>query len=114
MFGAAHAIEFEGTTMPSAGKGINARVMESLWVRLKAGGRVRPRDAQLLKRLGVSPFDGYGVYELDACGYVVAVGLPGSSERLDAGALLRDFEARFGIPATFSGPFSEESRIYGT
>lgn len=76
--------------------------MESLWVRLKAGERVRPKDAQLLRRLGVPPFDRHGIYELSASGYVVAVGMPERSQRIDANALLRQFEHRYGIPKSFS------------
>lgn len=116
MHGAAHDIEFERVREPGTGTSvrISPRAMESLWVRLKAGDRLRPRDAQLLKRLNVRPFDGCGVYELDACGYVVAVGLPGASQRLDARCLLAEFEAVYGIPRTFSGPLGGGHRACGT
>lgn len=116
MFGKAHAIE--GSRNPecsNAAFGVGLRTMESLWVRLKAGDRIRPRDAQLLKRLAVPPFDGFGIYELNACGYVVAVGLPDSGQPLDAEALLRSFEDRYGIPASFSGAIPADTRkAYGT
>src|SRR5690606_32199234 len=82
--------------------------LESLWLRLKVGGRVRPRDALLLRRLALAPFDASAVYEVDGRGYVVAVGLPGERQRIDAATLLRAFESRFGIPESFSNvvPFN--------
>lgn len=72
--------------------------LENLWVRLKVGDRLRPRDAELLRRLDLPPFDGSLVYELDARGYVIAVGLPGETRAVDAARLLAAFEARYGIP----------------
>ncbi len=103
MFGKAHAIDNSKTSVvPDTASGVNLRSMESLWVRLKTGDRIRPRDALLLKRLSVSPFDQCGIYELNAYGYVVAVGLPCNSERIDAEALLRNFETHYGIPVSFS------------
>jgi hypothetical protein len=82
--------------------------LESLWVRLKVGGRVRPRDAQLLRRLSVPPFDESTVYELDSHGYVIALGLPGHTQTINAIKLLADFEARFGTPESFTNvvPFT--------
>lgn len=110
MFGKAHTINgSEDRVVPDAISNIGLRSMESLWVRLKAGDRIRPRDALLLKRLSVPPFDQCGVYELNACGYVVAVGLPNSSEQLDAEALLRSFEAYYGIPVSFSGAVQSDA-----
>ncbi len=117
MRGQLYTIGFDEDAAQRAGDafGISPRTMESLWVRLKAGDRIRPRDAQLLRRLSVRPFDACGVYELDACGYVVAVGLPGDSQQLDAGHLLSEFEAAYGIPTTFSGPLaSERCKAFGT
>lgn len=117
MRGELHTIGYNDEAAQRAGDafGISPRTMESLWVRLKAGDRIRPRDAQLLRRLSVQPFDTCGVYELDACGYVVAVGLPGDSQQLDARRLLSEFESIYGVPATFSGPLSSECcKIYGT
>ena len=117
MRGELHAIDYNEDTAQRAGDafGISPRTMESLWVRLKAGDRIRPRDAQLLKRLSVQPFVDCGVYELDACGYVIAVGLPGDNKQLDGGLLLSEFESAYGVPATFSGPLgSERCKIYGT
>lgn len=84
------------------GTGVSLRTIESLWVRLKAGDRVRPKDAQLLRRLGVPPFDRFGIYELNASGYVIGVGMPDRNESVDAMSLLRQFENRFGVPETFS------------
>ncbi|MGF1631056.1 MAG: hypothetical protein ACFCUT_16405 [Kiloniellaceae bacterium] len=81
--------------------GVSLRCLENLWVRLKVGDRLRPRDAETLRRLALSPFDRSTVYELDSRGYVIAVGLPGETHLLDAGALLAVFEARFGVPASF-------------
>lgn len=117
MRGQLHPIDFGDQRAPSAvdDPGVSPRAMESLWVRLKAGDRIRPRDAQLLRRLSVPPFVACGVYELDACGYVVAVGLPDASERLDAARLLSDFESVYGIPTTFSGPLAgDRCKAYGT
>lgn len=116
MFGKAHAIDFRNNpAAPGAAPGVGLRSMECLWVRLKAGDRIRPRDAQLLKRLAVAPFDQCGIYELNSCGYVVAVGLPDSSERLDAEALLSCFEARYGIPVSFSKAIHDDAcKSYGT
>jgi hypothetical protein len=88
--------------VPFAKTDVSMRNMESLWVRLKAGDRIRPKDAQLLRRLAIQPFDNCGIYELNACGYVVAVGWPDSSQQLDAAALLRRFEIRYGIPVSYS------------
>lgn len=72
-------------------------VLESLWVRLKAGHRVRLRDGLLLRRLGVPPFDKCLVFETDAQGYVMNVGMPESMCPVRAKDLLTAFEARFGV-----------------
>lgn len=80
---------------------VSPRCLESLWVRLKVGDRLRPRDAEVLRRLALPPFDRSTVYEVDCRGYVIAVGLPDETEAVDAGRLLAAFEARFGIPAGF-------------
>jgi hypothetical protein len=116
MFGELRAIDCaDKPKASSTTPDISLRSMESLWVRLKAGDRIRPRDAQLLKRLAIPPFDGCGIYELNANGYVVAVGLPDSNQRLDAGALLFIFESRYGIPVTYSDAISTgDCRAYGT
>ena len=86
------------------GVGVSPRCLENLWVRLKVGDRLRPRDAETLRRLALAPFDGSVVYELDSRGYVIAVGLPGATQAVDAGALLAAFEARFGIPDAYGAP----------
>lgn len=82
---------------------ISSNAMENLWVRLKAGNRIRPRDAQMLRQLDVPPFKDNGIYELSANGYVVAVGMPGDAEQVDDDALLQAFEIKYGVPASFSG-----------
>ena len=82
---------------------ISSNAMENLWVRLKAGNRIRPRDAQMLRQLDVPPFRDNGIYELSANGYVVAVGMPGDAEQVDDDALLQAFEIRYGVPTSFSG-----------
>lgn len=82
--------------------GVSLRCLENLWVRLKVGDRLRPRDAETLRRLALSPFDRSTVYEVDSRGYVIAVGLPGETQFLDAGVLLAAFEARFGVPPSFA------------
>lgn len=81
---------------------VNPRCLESLWVRLKVGDRLRPRDAEVLRRLALPPFDRSTVYEVDSRGYVIAVGLPGETEPVDADSLLATFEARFGVPVSFA------------
>jgi len=88
---------------PEARSTIGPRCLESLWVRLKVGDRLRPRDAETLRRLALPPFDGSAVYQIDARGYVIAVGLPGEAQAVEAGRLLAVFEARYGIPAGCAG-----------
>ena len=78
---------------------VSARCLENLWVRLKVGDRLRPRDAETLRRIALPPFDGSMVYQVDARGYVVAVGLPGETRPVDPRRLLAAFEARYGVPA---------------
>ncbi|MEX0693253.1 MAG: hypothetical protein WD075_02295 [Rhodospirillales bacterium] len=90
---------------------ISDNAMENLWVRLKTGNRIRPRDAQMLRHLDVPPFRDSGIYELSANGYVIAVGMPGAAERVDDAALLRTFEGRFGIPVSFSGALRSSGRL---
>jgi len=89
---------------PGVGLGISPRCLENLWVRLKVGGRLRPRDAETLRRLALAPFDRGTVYEVDCNGYVIAVGLPGDTEAVDAAGLLAAFEARFGVPEGYHAP----------
>lgn len=84
--------------------------LECLWVRLKVGGRIRPRDAQLLRRLALTPFDRGVVYEMDAQGYVIAVGLPGELQKIDHAALLDEFERRFGVPESFTNVVAFHAR----
>lgn len=84
---------------PEAVTPVGPRGLENLWVRLKVGDRLRPRDAEALRHLKLPPFDGSMVYQLDARGYVVAVGLPGETRTVDAARLLAAFETRYGIPA---------------
>ena len=84
---------------PEVGGAISPRCLESLWVRLKVGDRLRPRDAETLRRLKLPPFDRSAVYQIDARGYVIAVGLPGETQAVEAGRLLTAFEARYGVPA---------------
>lgn len=86
------------------------RSMESLWVRLKVGGRIRPRDAQLLRRLALAPFDQGVVYEMNAQGYVVAVGLPGDLQQVDHLRLIAAFERRFGVPESFTNVVTFHAR----
>lgn len=86
---------------PADGDTVSARCLESLWIRLKVGDRLRPRDAETLRRLALPPFERGAVYELDSRGYVIAVGLPGETEAVDAHRLLVAFESRFGVPVTF-------------
>lgn len=76
--------------------------LEKLWVRLRAGDRIRPRDAFQLRRLSIPPFDYCFVYELDANGYVVRVGMPGNMRLVDADKVLSSFEDRFGVPETYT------------
>lgn len=83
----------------ATGEPVSPRSLENLWVRLKVGDRLRPRDAETLRRLAVPPFDGSVVYQVDARGYVVAVGLPGETRVVDPRRLLAAFEARYGVPA---------------
>jgi hypothetical protein len=92
----------EEATRHGKGGGVSPRCLENLWVRLKVGGRLRPRDAETLRRLALAPFHCSTVYEVDSRGYVIAVGLPGETQALDAGDLLAAFEARFGVPASFA------------
>lgn len=89
---------------------LDPRRLESLWVRLKLGARIRPRDAEQLRRLSVPPFDQGCVYELDALGYVVAVGLPGKTRQVNPAALLAEFQARFGAPEDFMNAGSLSAR----
>lgn len=84
--------------------------LESLWLRLKVSGRIRPRDALLLRQLTLPPFDASAIYQVDGRGYVVAVGLPGERQRIDAAALLHAFESRFGIPESFSNVVAFSAR----
>lgn len=96
---------------PSPGAGLSSlppspRSMESLWIRLKVGGRIRPRDAQLLRRLAVAPFDRGVVYEMNAQGYIVAVGVPGDLQPVDHASLLAAFERGFGVPESFANVVS--------
>lgn len=86
---------------PTARGEVGARCLESLWIRLKVGDRLRPRDAETLRRLALPPFDRSMVYEVDCRGYVIAVGLPGETEAVDARRLLAAFEERFGVPVSF-------------
>ena len=86
-------------TGPEAGGAVGPRCLESLWVRLKVGDRLRPRDAETLRRLALPPFDRSAVYQVDARGYVIAVGLPGETQAVEACRLLAAFEARYGVPA---------------
>ena len=97
------------TAAPFATPDVSMRNMESLWVRLKTGDRIRLKDAQLLRRLAIQPFENCGIYELNACGYVVAVGFPDSSKRIDAATLLLGFESRYGIPLSYSGAFQSDT-----
>ncbi|MPZ10731.1 MAG: hypothetical protein GEU89_11050 [Kiloniellaceae bacterium] len=94
----------EAGTESGGACGLRPHCLESLWIRLKVGDRLRPRDAVALRRLGLPPFDRSSVYvyEVDFRGYVIAVGLPGERQRLDAAVLLAAFEARFGVPASFA------------
>lgn len=93
----------QGTMRSHRQLSLSANAMENLWVRLKAGSRLRPRDAQMLRQLDVPPLKDTGIYELSASGYVVAVGMPGEAEQIDDGALLQAFETRYGVPVSFSG-----------
>jgi hypothetical protein len=88
-----------GAVGPAEAAAVSPRCLENLWVRLKVGDRLRPRDAESLRRLALPPFDASLVYEVDARGYVIAVGLPGETRAVDAARLLDVFEARYGIPA---------------
>jgi hypothetical protein len=98
------APDLAGDPTRGSADGVSARCLENLWVRLKVGDRLRPRDAETLRRLALAPFDRSTVYEVDSRGYVIAVGLPESRRVLDAAALLDAFEARFGVPAGFGAP----------
>lgn len=73
--------------------------IENLWARISGLGRIRPRDALLLRRLGVEPFDGVVVYELDAEGYVVGIGWPEELTPVDIDALRARLEERYGTPS---------------
>lgn len=86
------------------------RSMESLWVRLKVGGRIRPRDAQLLRRLALEPFNRGVVFEMNSQGYVIAVGIPGNLEPIDHAGLLAAFERYFGVPESFSNVVTFHAR----
>ena len=85
---------------------VTASAMENLWVRLKVGDRLRPRDALLLRRLGLPPFEGSAVYETDSRGYIVGVGTPGQTRRVDPDAVVTAFEKRFGTPQSCHGDFA--------
>ena len=88
-----------GFVKPEAEAAVSLRCLENLWVRLKVGDRLRPRDAEMLRRLKLPPFDRSMVYQVNARGYVIAVGLPGETQGVDSHRLLAAFEARYGIPA---------------
>lgn len=89
--------------MDTTGSAVTSRAVENLWVRLKVGDRIRPRDALLLRRLGLRPFADSAVYETDARGYVVGIGAPGLTSPVDPVAVIDAFEQRFGIPQSCHG-----------
>ncbi len=88
---------------------VDASALENLWLRLSVGNRIRPRDAFLLRRLAVPPFDLGVVFEQDVNGYITGVGTPEALCKIDAGRLLSEFENRVGIPTTFAIGASSET-----
>jgi len=86
------------------------RRLESLWIRLMVGGRIRPRDAEMLRRLMLPPFERGVVYELNAQGYVIAVGMPGNVQPIDHAKLLAAFESSFGEPESFNNVITFQAR----
>ena len=81
--------------------GITPASIENLWLRLRAGDRVRPRDALLLRKLAIPPFENGLLFELDINGYVIGIGFPDDVKEIEAHELLAAFEARVGVPRTF-------------
>ena len=59
----------------------------------------------MLRRLGVPPFAGSAVYETDAHGHIVGIGVPGHSKSIDSGAIVSAFETRFGVLHANQGDF---------
>lgn len=72
--------------------------LESLWVRLHVEGRIRVCDAVFLRHLNVPPFDASCVFQVDAAGYVVTVGMPGATVPVSAPHVRQAFELRYGVP----------------
>lgn len=67
-----------------------------LRTRLAAAAGIRIKDAMLLRRLGVPPFNGSSVLKLDAAGHVVSVGMTGREHAVCPIAVLEALEQRLG------------------